>query len=167
MGRKPTPEIKVRVGTLEDLDGMMELAMMATDENAVLPPNPMKLLGDIYPALMQDHGICGIIGEPGERIEGAVLLRVGKLWYTDSDCLEEKAIFIHPDFRDARGGRAKHLCEFSKRAADSLCIPLLIGVLSSTRTAGKIRLYERQFGDPVGAFFLYNAQTGQFPKSTH
>jgi len=44
-----------------------------------------------------------------------VLLRIGTMWYSDERVLEEKAIFIHPDFRSAKGGRARQLCEFSKK----------------------------------------------------
>ena len=153
-------ENPIRVGTLEDLDPMMELALMACDENGFVNPNPVKLLEQIYSALAQDHGLIGIIGKPSEKIEGAVLLRVSKMWYSDQDVLEEKAIFIHPDYRNAKGGRARRLVEFSKQASDYLKIPLIIGVLSNHRTEAKVRLYERQFGKASGAFFLYNAQTG-------
>ena len=69
-------------------------------------------------------------------------------------------VFIHPDFRSAKGGRARKLCEFSKQVSDSLGIPLIIGVLSSHRTAGKVRMYQRIFGEPSGAFFLYGTKTG-------
>jgi hypothetical protein len=40
-------------------------------------------------------------------------------------------------------------------------MPLLIGVLSNSRTEAKIRLYKRHFGEPAGAYFLYNARTGE------
>lgn len=153
-------ENPIRVGTLDDLDPMMELALMACDENGFVNPNPVKLLEQIYSALAQDHGLIGIIGIPGEKIEGAVLLRISKMWYSDQDVLEEKAIFIHPDYRNAKGGRARRLVEFSKQASDYLKIPLIIGVLSNHRTEAKVRLYERQFGKASGAFFLYNAHTG-------
>lgn len=155
-----TEEKPIRVGTLDDVDPMMELALMACDENGFVNPNPVKLLEQIYSALAQDHGLIGIIGEPGEKIEGAVLLRISKMWYSDQDVLEEKAIFIHPDYRNAKGGRARRLVEFSKQASDYLKIPLIIGVLSNHRTEAKVRLYERQFGKASGAFFLYNAHTG-------
>jgi len=84
------------------------------------------------------------------------------MWYSDAQVLEERAIFIHPDYRSAKGGRARRWCEFSKRTADGLGIPLIIGVLSNHRTEAKVRLYERQFGKPSGAFFLYNATTGAY-----
>lgn len=152
-------DLTVRTGTLNDLEEMMELAMMATEENAFTKTNPEKLLREIYPALCQNQGIVGIVGEPNGIIEGAVLLRIGQIWYGDDPILEEKAIFVHPDFRSAKGGRARRLMEFSKSVADGLGMTLTIGVMSSERTEAKIRAYGRVFGPPSGAYWLYGAQT--------
>lgn len=150
----------VRIGTPDDVDGVMQLALSASHENGFVSPNPEKMLQDIWPALNLDRGLLGIIGNTGEKLEGAVLLRVGSMWYSDDEVLEEKAIFIDPKYRSAKGGRARRLCEFSKHVADNLGMPLIIGVLSNHRTEAKVRLYERQFGKPSGAFFLYGATTG-------
>lgn len=152
--------VDVRIGTPEDVHDIMELALSACDENGFVDPNPQRLLAEIWPALNLDRGMVGIIGDDGKKPEAAVLLRIGTMWYSDADVLEEKAIFVHPEYRSAKGGRARRLCEFSKQVADKLGIPLIIGVLSNHRTEAKVRLYERQFGKPSGAFFLYNAQTG-------
>lgn len=154
-------KLDVRIGTALDVDDIMSLALSACEENGFVEPNPAKLLAEIWPALNLDKGLVGIIGPP-TKPEGAVLLRIGSMWYSDHEVLEEKAIFIHPEYRSAKGGRARRLCEFSKQVADSLDIPLIIGVLSNNRTKAKVRLYERQFGEPSGAFFLYNAHTGAF-----
>ena len=159
-----TEEITIRIGTPEDLDAVMEIALAACEENGFLNPNPQKLLAEIWPALHQDHGIIGVIGRAGGPIEGVVLLRVGTMWYSDDKVLEEKAIFIHPKYRSAKGGRAKRMCEFSKMASDKLGYPLIIGVLSNSRTEAKVRMYKRQFGEPSGAFFLYNARTGEYAR---
>jgi hypothetical protein len=152
--------LRVMVAVPDEVDDIMRIALSACDENGFVNPNPQKLLTEIWPALNRDHGLVGVIGEMG-KAEGAVLLRVGTMWYSDSEVLEEKAIFVDPKFRSAKGGRATKLCEFSKQVADSLSIPLIIGVLSNRRTEAKVRLYERQFGKPSGAFFLYGAVTGQ------
>ncbi|NBR32732.1 MAG: hypothetical protein EBT84_11315 [Sphingomonadaceae bacterium] len=165
--KSKSEDIVIRIGTPEDLDGLMQIAMMATEENAFLDPNPAKLAAEMWPALHQDHGIVGIIGPKDGQIEGAVLLRVGDMWYSDTQVVEEKAIFIHPDYRSAKGGRAKRLCDFSKKVADALGIPLIIGVLSNSRTEAKVRMYERQFGKPSGAFFLYGAKTGMNSRVEH
>jgi GNAT superfamily N-acetyltransferase len=152
--------VNIRLGVPEDVHDVMDLALSACDENGFVHPNPEKLLAEIWPALNYDRGLVGLIGPEGQKPEGAVLLRIGNLWYSDQEVLEEKAIFIHPDFRSAKGGRARRLCEFSKQVADEFGLPLIIGVLSNHRTEAKIKLYERQFGKPSGAFFLYNATTG-------
>lgn len=154
-------KLNVRVGEPEDVDDVMSLALSATEENGFVNPSSSKLLSEIWHGLNLEKGVVGIIGERGKP-EGAVLLRIGAMWYSDDEVLEEKAIFIHPDYRSAKGGRARRLCEFSKQVSDSLGLPLIIGVLSDQRTEAKVRLYERQFGRPSGAFFLYNARTGAF-----
>jgi GNAT superfamily N-acetyltransferase len=154
-------DLTVRIGTPKDVDDIMQLALSACDENGFVDPNPMKLLQEIWPALHLDRGVVGIIGQEGAQVEGAILLRIGTMWYSDLEVLDEKAIFIHPEYRSAKGGRARKLCEFAKQVADSLGIPLVIGVLSNHRTEAKVRLYERQFGKSCGAFWLYGAKTGR------
>jgi hypothetical protein len=168
MTNKANPnDLCIRIGTPEDLDEIMVIAVQAAEENGFLEANPRKLAEEIYPALCQDHGIVGLIGQNGGAIEGIVVLRIGAMWYSDTPVVEEKAIFIHPEFRSAKGGRATRLCEFSKKVSDTLGIPLIIGVLSNNRTAAKVRMYERQFGKPSGAFFLYGAKTGDHSRTEH
>ena len=152
-------ETQVRVGTPDDIHDIMDIAKMIFDENSFVSASNNKILQEIWSALNRHQGLMGIIGNPGEKAEGAVLLRIGQMWYSEDPVLEEKFVFIRPEFRAAKGGRARRLCEFSKQAADNLSIPLVIGVLSNHRTEGKVRLYERQFGKPSGAFFLYGAST--------
>jgi len=152
--------IKVRVGTPEDLEGCMDLFIQANEENGIDEMDVQKLLGIVWPSLHQDGGLVGVIGEPGMPPEGVVLLRIEQLWYSNAPVIAEKLVFVHQDFRSAKGGRAKKLCEFSKRVSDEMGIPLIIGVVSTDRTKGKVRLYERVFGEPAGAFFLYGAKTG-------
>lgn len=160
-------DLQIRTAVVEDMDEIMNLAMMACGENGFVNPNPVKLAEEIYPALLQNGGICGVIGKPGGIIEGVIVLRIGSMWYSDDIVLEEKAIFIHPEYRSAKGGRARKLCEFGKQTADKLNIPLIIGVLSNHRTEAKVRMYQRVFGEPAGAFFLHNAKTGQSAGAAH
>ena len=72
---------------------------------------------------------------------------------------EERAVFVYPQYRSAKGGRARRLIEYSIHAADILGIPLIMGVLSGTRTKGKLALYSRQLGEPMGAFWMYGAKS--------
>ncbi len=151
-------ELRIRLATIADMDEVMRLAVTACQENGFLNASAELLAREIWPALNNDHGLCPVIGPPGGEIQGLALLRIGTMWYSPQTVVEERAIFVYPQYRSAKGGRAARLCEFSKHVADSLGIPLLIGVLSNTRTEGKVRMYKRIFGEPAGAFFLYGAK---------
>ena len=153
-------EVKVRTATPDDLDALMALATMAHDENGFVKANPRKLLNDMWPAVHQDKGIVGIIGEPNAQIEAAVLLRIGTIWYSDEPMIEERGVFVHPSYRQAKGGRLARLVEFSRQVADELGFPLTMGVLSNHRTSAKIKTYTRIMGEPAGAYWLYGAHTG-------
>lgn len=161
---------KIRLGTPRDEEPLLEMAMQAWSENGINNVNKEKMRGTIRPALYLWQGLVGLIGEKGKNIEAAIVLRTGQMWYSDDSILEEKAIFVAPEFRHGKSGNkkdsqnivghARALCEFSKRVAKEMDMPLIIGVLSNNRTKSKIRLYQHHFGEPAGAFFLYNAKTG-------
>ena len=139
----------------------MKVLLLAGEENSVMDVSGDLLFNQVWEALHLDKGICGVVGPiNSKQIEGVALLRIGYLWYSREQMIEEKAITVHPAFRSAKGGRAKMLCEFTKYCADRLHLTLAIGVLSSHRTAAKVALYRRQFGEPSGAFWLYGTRTG-------
>jgi hypothetical protein len=151
-----TEEPHVRVATPDEIHAVMELALMGCAENEFLPHDPELVLQDVWAALNRDHGIMGVIGAPGSQpLEGAVLLRIGTIWYSRQPHVEERAIFVHPQFRQARGGRAARLAEFSMDVADGLDMPLTIGVLSASRVEAKMRLYSRFLGKPSGCYWIY------------
>lgn len=156
--------LRVRLGTPNDEEPMLKLALQAWEENGIRGVNAEKMRAMIRPALYLWQGLVGVIGEPGKDIEAAILLRLSQMWYSDDWMVEEKAIFVAPEFRRTRGkyvkGHARTLCDFSKKVADDLSLPLIIGVLSNHRTEAKIKFYENSFGPPAGAFFLYNVRTG-------
>jgi N-acetylglutamate synthase-like GNAT family acetyltransferase len=154
-------ELSIRLATPDDLDEVMQLAFMACEDNGFLDYSPELLAREIYPALCLDHGLFPVIGPPGGEIQGFVLLRIGTMFYSTRQCLEEKCLWVHPEHRAARGGRARKLLEYTKKSADTLGLPLIIGIMTSRRAEAKVRLYERTFGPPTGAFFLYGAESGK------
>lgn len=150
-------KIKVHTGTPAEVHVVMRQALAACEENSLTKVNPVKLLGEVWASLNLDNGIMGLIGT--DPIEAGILLRVEPLFYSDDKCLLERAIFVNPDYRKG-GSRAKLLCEWAKNAADNLKLPLVIGILTSQRVEAKVKLYERQFGEPAGAYWIYGAKTG-------
>jgi hypothetical protein len=157
-----TDDVKVRIATPDEVHQCMDLALLCCSENGVARPNKLKLLDDIWPALNRYDGIVGVIGKKGGMLEGIVLLRIGCLWYSDVPIIEEKAVFVHPKYRSAKGGRARKLCEFSKQVAVGLGYPLVIGVLSTKQTKAKVRMYDRVFGPAAGAYYLWGTGSGQW-----
>lgn len=154
-------EIHVREGVAQDFNEVMRLAMDATRENAFINPDFELIANQMYAALTRSGAVAGVIGgAPGEKLEGMVILNMGPMWYSRDLILDEKVIYVDPDYRAAKGGRARKLAEWAKGLSKALGIPLAIGVLSNTRTEAKIRLYERVFGVPAGVYFLHNAKTG-------
>lgn len=157
-------EIHVRVATPDDFEEIMRLAVEVANENGISQPDLQKVASDIWPSLHQDHGIIGVIGPIGGKLEGFVLLRIGQTWYASEPMIEERTVFVSSEYRAAKGGRARRLCEFSKKVSEDLGMPLLIGILSNQRTKAKVELYRRVFGAEAGAFWLYNAHTGDWAK---
>lgn len=105
----------------------------------------------IMDAIGRQQSIIGLIGPVG-AIEGIIFLRFAAFWYTRKLMLEELFLYVPPEYR--KTGNAKALLTFARDAAKRLKLPLMIGVLSSSRTKAKLRLYEKHLGEPVGGYFF-------------
>lgn len=106
-------------------------------------------------------GILAVIGAPG-HIRAMLYLLITAAWYTRENHLEELFCWVHPEHR--RSDYGKLLIEYAKKCSDDISasagvkVPLIMGVLTNKRMAGKVRLYRRVFGmPPAGAVFAYNA----------
>ncbi len=154
-------EISVREAIPQDFQEVMRLSLAAASENAISEPDVDLLQDEVKPRLVRDGGVIGVIGgAPGEQLEGLIILKLGSMWYNLEPIIHEQVIYVAPEFRSAKGGRARKLAEWAKVTSEKLGIPLAIGVLSNTRTEAKVRLFERVFGPPAGVYFLHNAKTG-------
>jgi hypothetical protein len=158
-----TTDAIVRVAGPEDEDGIMHLARVNHNENGLFNLNEQRVLSYLRPALHKLDGIVGVIG-PKDKLEALILLKTSFYWYSDERFLEEMSIFVHPDYRHAKDSRVQKLIAFAKQVSEGTGLPLLIGVLSNDRTSAKVALYQKQFGAPAGAFFLYGRETGHFRK---
>ena len=154
-------DVIVRTGTPADMATLMEMAKLGAQENGMVPFDINQIAKEFWPALHLDFGIVGIVGPSDGTIEGAVLLRITTFWYGFKEgpqakpMIEERWLWTHQDYRAAKGGRARKLCEFVKTTSDQLGLPLMIGILSNIRLESKIKLYERVFGKPCGVTWMY------------
>ncbi len=144
----------VRVATKEDEDEVMRLLHMMHSEGGLMPLDEMSAHEMFQKAFNRHGAILGVIGDPGD-IKAMIFLLIGKFWYTQSYHLEELFNFIRPDKR--KSDYSDRMINFAKKCAEETKLPLVIGVLTNSRMAGKVRLYRRHLGYPAGAFFVYNA----------
>lgn len=147
--------VHVRVGTPADFDRVLALLIDMHAETGIGPLDLAHAVPVIRKGLARDRAIVGI-AEDGGHTAGSVGLFIGRWWYGGDDIasqhLEDCWNYVRPDFR--RRPIARPLIEFAKNAADRIGIPLLMGVLTDSRTEAKVRLYARQMPQ-IGALYLH------------
>lgn len=155
----PSPSI-VRSAVPEDKPEVWRLLRLLHTENAMFKISDEKV--DYYlDRFLHPHaitlddtgprGFIGVIGEVG-ALEGCIMLSIGSNWYSEEWSLDEFLNFVDPKHRSSQHSAA--LIDFAKNCADRIGIRLVIGVLSTRRTAAKVRLYERRL-TACGSFFLH------------
>lgn len=144
----------VRVATPEDEEGLMNLCRSLHDENGAFQMEDDLVRGKLHQAFRKEGTTLGVIG-PANKPEAAICLSISTFWYSREKHIEELFNYVLPEHRKSH--HAKALLKFAKKCADDLGIVLSIGVISTTQTGRKLRLYQSIFGYPIGAFFLYNS----------
>ena len=147
----------VRIANRNDEDEIMRLLNQMHAEGGLLPLDEMEVRKTFHLAFNRQGGILGVIGEPGD-IKAMIFLLISKFWYTKNHHLEELFNFVRPDVRKSKENYAPRMIEFAKQCADEIGIPLTIGILTNQRMEGKVRLYRRSLGIPVGAWFIHGAR---------
>ena len=162
----PTPRpLSVRISRPDEEEKIFRVLMQMAEEIALAPVNETKVRAMIRrcsgPAAGEVRdGVIGLIDAPGGKIAATVGMIHNQWWYTNSWHVEEVWSFVHPDHRpdhrrEENGPNyARALIQFSRWWGEQLGCPVLMGVMSTERTLGKIRLYAREI-PLVGALFLH------------
>lgn len=153
----------VRLADASEEEDIMQVCRELHTENGLFPLDEALVRDMLRRAFNRDKGILGVIGMPG-KLEAISYMLVSNFWYSSHPHLEELFVYVRPQFRetqdlpqDQKFSRVRALAEFAKWCSDETGFPLIIGVISDERTEGKVRLYRRYFGDPIGNFFYYSA----------
>lgn len=144
----------VRLAVEDDRAALTELTTLLHGENGLfsLSANKRDMLLDRY--YQQKGAVIGVIGDPGKPV-ASIHLSIVQPDYTDDWILIENWNFVHPDHR--RSNYARQLIAYAKHISDEMSIPLMVGIVSNTRTEAKVRMYE-QLLEKAGAYFIYNRQ---------
>lgn len=160
----------VRAAAPDDKPEVWRLLRLHHAENAIFPLSDRKVEFYVDRALHPERiaaddagprGIVGTIGSTG-ALEGMVMLVLGSPWYTEAIGMDDCVNFVDPLHR--KSNHAAALIAYSKYLVDQVRLGhpdfrMLMGIVSSERTAAKVRLYSRQL-ELVGAFFTYPALAG-------
>lgn len=149
-------EKRVRTADRSDEGEIMDMCRMLHEENGLFSLNERKVRDVLGIAFDHRGGTLGVIGSPGSIEAMIFMLIVQGMWYTDEWHLEELFSYVRPECR--RSENAKLLIQFAKQSSIELGIPLVIGIISNTKTEQKVRLYQRQFSKPNGAFFVFGGK---------
>lgn len=143
----------VRRAQPDDFPRIMEMCAALHHENGVLAVDWWLVEQIIMDGINNKNGIIGVIGPLGS-IEAMTYLKFSNMWYSAEIMLEELFLYVMPEKR--KSTHAKSLLTFAKASAKALKCPLLIGVISNERTMGKLRMYRRVLGEPIGGFFFFD-----------
>lgn len=141
----------VRMAVPEDRDVILQLIAKLHEENGLLTISIPKITAAVDRYFSRDRVVIAVIGPVGAPVAG-IFLEISTLIYSDDHLLVEQFNFVHPDHR--RTTFARQLISYAKQVSDQLHLPLMIGILSNTRTEAKVRLYEQML-DKAGAYFIY------------
>lgn len=168
----------VRPAVAADMDEVWRLFRMHHEENALFPLCESKVQyyldrilnpSVISPNDTGPRGLIGVIGPVG-ALEGMIMLVLGSAWYTEKITMDDCTNFVDPLHRRSDHAKslisyAKYLVDCVRRSDPTFCMTL--GIVSTERTAAKIRLYSRQL-EPAGAYFVYPPVSGvKSLKETH
>ena len=142
----------VKLALPSDEGPLMELLRQMWKENGLASLDEDRVRHFLHRGIARDKAIIGVIRGP-DTIEASVGLFVGTWWYSTENHIEDLFSYVATPYR--RSTHAKSLIEFAKNCSMQLGMPLLMGVLSSDRTAAKVKLYERML-PKLGALFVYN-----------
>lgn len=158
----------VRAAVPADAAAIYALLCAAHAENGWFSMNQDKVRALIAqltppPPHLAPWGIIGVIDDGAGGLAGAVAAVIDSFWYSDESYVSERFCFVREDCR--RSTHAKDLIQFAKYFADALHLPLELGVLSTTRTEAKMRLYRRQLKQ-VGGYFAHGFERAKGPLAT-
>lgn len=149
---KPPKDLShIRLAGPEDEMQIFSLFSLMHAECGLHPLDWPKVAAMIRLATLRTRGIIGVIGEPYD-IKAALFMVIEPVWYSSNFHLIEYFNYVRPDAR--KSTYALDLLAYGKNCAKDLGVDFACGVVSTTRTEAKCKLYRRTM-PKVGEFYLY------------
>lgn len=153
------PAPMVRLASKSEEAELMEMCREIHAENGLVSMSEEKVKAMLNRAFNREGGIIGVIGKPGS-LEAIIMIVMTNFWSSEDTHLEELFSYVRRPFRRKLNGpdmpHAEALVNFAKKCSDDIGVPLVIGIITNNRMAGKVRLYRKVLGYPAGAYFVVN-----------
>lgn len=161
---------KVRLADPDDASAIKAMCRRLHSENGLFSLNEDKVAALIQKYYDRKGVILGVIGPVGKP-EASTCLTLSDYYYSDDTHLAELWNFVEDEYRKSKNAEAliRFGMDCAKKMSENLGVqcPFLTGIITDTRTAGKVRLYRRLLGEAAGAFFVYNAKWHRQPMEDH
>lgn len=145
----------VRLAQPEDEGPLMEMCRALHAENGLFSFDDERVRDLLRKFFARQGVIVGVIGSPGD-LRACTCLMLSDFYYSRDWYLAELWNYVGPDHRSSGMRCAEALIEFGKSCAREMNVPLVTGIITNRQMAGKVRLYQRLLGRPIGASFIYN-----------
>lgn len=149
-----SPHSDVRMAAPADRERLWELMLQLHGENGLFSVSKSKVDVMLDRFYAREGALIGVIGDEGDPV-AAIYLEITQPVYSDDWLLIEQYSFVAPDHR--RTTYARQLISYAKAAADTLALPLQVGILSNQRTEAKLRLYD-QVLKRAGGFYIHGLE---------
>jgi hypothetical protein len=136
----------IRIVGADEEEDLMKMCRELHSENGLFSFSEDKVREILRRSFEKRGGMIAVVGAPG-HLEAMIYLAITQFYYTDDFHLEELWNYVRPAYRKSQ--HAKSLLLWARSMSDRLRLRLLIGVVSNTRLASKIRLYSRVFAGDV------------------
>lgn len=143
--------LPIRIAGPGDREAVLGLIRLLHKENGLFSLSEEKIQWHVDRAIAQDGAIIGVMG-PSDNMVAGIYIDIERPYYSDDLQLTELFNFVHPAHRKSEHGR--NLIRFAMKLSEEWGIPFVTGVLSTDRTAAKVRMY-RQMLPEIGAYFCY------------
>lgn len=152
----------VRLASKDEEDEIMQMCREIHAENGLVSMDEDHVRLMLNRAFNKEGGIIGVVGKPGS-LEAIIMIVMTSFWSSKDTHLEELFSYVRRPFRTKFNGpdtikmpHAEALVRFAKKCSDDIGVPLVIGIITNKRMAGKVRLYRSILGYPAGAYFVIN-----------
>lgn len=154
---------RVRAASATDLEEILQLCRQLWEENGLFSYDEDRIRALAERGFRGEGVVIGVIGPEKGPLEGSVCITVeiAGNYYSGDVHLVELWNYVAPDYRKSRNAQA--LIDYMVTVARGTNMALITGIITNSRTAGKVRLYRQLLGEPAGAFFVVNSKWREAP----